>query len=374
MKVCNILTCVLLACVVVLQVLILCTGSSSEFAQRLYTAQWKAHVHDIEVAETSTLLSLTEASKEIKSNIVVENIQQLKQRPVNDVSTKESGEEELVAKEQTEEEEHAGGTTKTMISSRWQGAKAHEVEMEKRHTFGKEFEQKQTKMNQTAESEVEGQTPELETPTAQHPQSSTDAEGLVRKQTQEKIAKSFEEDRRDGREDPFETTSNKMLQQYSHGFFWVCFPARDLERNLQKYTPVFEEFARSQKWKVNAYCWLNTRKLTPQMLYEERLCDDLEKITFGVEMEKKSAAVSDTKDALSLSREMPNGSSFDDCMDVVKRPESKALFEMKSPARFRQTFPTDQDIQVSLIKEFLNDVHYGKIRQIAPGKGDLRRL
>lgn len=239
-----------------------------------------------------------------------------------------------------------------MTINHWHEKEVQESEMEKSHTSKTELDEKQVKVNHTVEHEVEGQIPDVGALTAQHPQ-----------------------DLRDSSEDPFQSMSNAMLQQFRHGFFWVCFPARDLEMGLWKYTPIFQEFA-FEEWKVNAHCWLNTRLLSPQrfvLLYEERLCDDLQTITFGVEMEQNTADA-DIKDTRASHYDLPSRSSFDECMEVVKRPESKALFEMKSPARFQQTFPPDQDIKASLIKDFLYDVYHGKIRQITPGKGDLRRL
>jgi hypothetical protein len=309
-------TSALLGCFLVLQIFILCvnSGASSGLVEKLYPAAWKTHVDDTEASE----------AKRIQQNSVVENSQRLKHRPVNDATQ----EVELVTEVHMHEEDPKDNRTKTIL------------------TFGKELVSEQIKMNARAEDQL----PEVEVPTVQDPQPLPDAESLVQ---------SSAEDQEDSNEHAF--------QQFSHGWFWVCFPAGDLEWSLQKYTPIFEEFARSQKWKVNAYCWLRATKL----LHEERLCDDPEKITFGVEMEKKTTVVTDNKNALSINGEMPKHSAFDDCVDFLRRPESKALFEMQSPSRFHQTFPPDQDIQASLVKEFLNDVHSGKIRQIPHGKGDL---
>jgi hypothetical protein len=161
--------------------------------------------------------------------------------------------------------------------------------------------------------------------------------------------------------------------QFSHGIFWVCFPPKDFKRNLRKYSSVFEKMARSQKWRINAYCWLDTRKAPPQVLYEERLCNDVEKVTFSLEMEKKSTSIADAKDSVTSPRDMPHRLSFDACTDLVWA-DSQALFEMKSPAKFQQVYPAGQDITASLVEEFIDDVHHGKIRQIVAGKRDLRRL
>jgi len=354
-KVCNILTCVLLGCVVLLQVCIMSTGMSSGLAQMLSAAPQKTHVDDIEASEASKASashSVTQASKDMQRNSIVKNGQQLKQKAVKHAVAQGSPEAEMVAEERTWAEQETDNKTETTTINHGHAKEAQEAETEKSHASRTELKEKQVKVNHTLEHGVEGQILDVGSLTAQHPQ-----------------------DLRDISENPFQSMSNAMLQQFSHGFFWVYFPARDLETALRKYTPIFQDFA-FEEWKVNAHCWLDPRILTPQrhaLIYEERLCDDLKKITFGVEMEQNTADA-DTKDTRASYRDLPNRSSFDECMEVVNRPESKALLEMTISVRFQRTFPPDQHIEASLIKDFLHDVYRGKIRQIVPGKGDLRRL
>lgn len=174
---------------------------------------------------------------------------------------------------------------------------------------------------------------------------------------------------------PFQIMSNKVLKWFSFGVFWVCFPSNARARSKKKYAPVFIEVARSQKWPVYPFCHLDvthtldgTSKGT-ELFYEDHFCDDVDKITFVMQMEKRGDGVSNSKHASSPHGETPILSQFGECSDAMI--ESPAWFIMDSPAWFKRTFPPDQDIQASLVEEFLNDVYSSKVQEVTPPKRDL---
>eukprot|EP00746_Dinoflagellata_sp_MGD_P149466 gnl/MRDRNA2_/MRDRNA2_81491_c0_seq3.p1 gnl/MRDRNA2_/MRDRNA2_81491_c0~~gnl/MRDRNA2_/MRDRNA2_81491_c0_seq3.p1 ORF type:complete len:500 (-),score=114.29 gnl/MRDRNA2_/MRDRNA2_81491_c0_seq3:44-1543(-) len=119
--------------------------------------------------------------------------------------------------------------------------------------------------------------------------------------------------------------SNEVLKRARHGMVWVCFPANAFEQSVKTYAPVFNEVARSQKWRMYPFVYPDTRQMER---YSEHFCDDVKKITFVME-------------------------KWSDVSEV-----------------FRRVFEPDQVIQASLVEEFLNDVHSGKLPEIS-AKGDL---
>jgi len=149
--------------------------------------------------------------------------------------------------------------------------------------------------------------------------------------------------------------SEEVLKQAQHGLFWVCFPPSILEQNVKRYAPVFNEVAHSQKWQTHPFVYLDTRSLN---FYHEHFCDDMEKTTFV--MQKASDAISNNKHASSQQGRIPNDFSVEWFVPTGANPQW-----------FRREFRPDQVIHASLVEEFLNDVHSGKLLEIIPAKGDL---
>lgn len=143
---------------------------------------------------------------------------------------------------------------------------------------------------------------------------------------------------------PFQMMSNKVLQRSIHGVFWVCFPPKTLKQSVKKYASVFNEVASSPRWKIYPFCYLDTRDLDNK--YKQHLCDDISKITFV--MEKSSAVASGNKHST--------------------RPQHGTDF--LSSWKFKRVFGPDQTIKASLVEDFLNDVHTGKLPEVM-ASGDL---
>jgi hypothetical protein len=145
--------------------------------------------------------------------------------------------------------------------------------------------------------------------------------------------------------------STEVLKRARRGMFWVCFPATDLKQFVKTYTPVFNNVAHSQTWRMYPFVYLDTRKIET---YYEHFCDDISKVTFV--MEKRSEVIADNKNT--SSRIAPGN------MKWVKS-------ETRNPMWFRRVFEPDQVIQAPLVEEFLHDVHSGKLPEMRIAKGDL---
>jgi hypothetical protein len=148
--------------------------------------------------------------------------------------------------------------------------------------------------------------------------------------------------------------SKEVLKRARHGMMWVCFPASALEQNVKTYAPVFNEVARSQKWRMYPFVYLDTRRIER---YFEHFCDDVEKITLV--MEKRSDVLSDNTNT--SSRPAPSKSGRKWVQFLV----------YESPEWFRRVLEPDQVIHAGMIEEFLNDIHSGKLPAIKIVKGDL---
>jgi hypothetical protein len=136
----------------------------------------------------------------------------------------------------------------------------------------------------------------------------------------------------------------EVMKRSEYGVFWVCFPSNAIKSYVEKYAPIFNKIATSRKWRMYPFVYLDTTRLDEK--YNHHFCDDITKITFG--MEKTNDMVSgNQQEAYFLS----DG----------RHPESY----------FRQEYPPDQDITTSVVEEFLNNVHSGKLRKIVFTKGDL---
>lgn len=162
-----------------------------------------------------------------------------------------------------------------------------------------------------------------------------------------------------------------VADKFSHGTFWVCFPPSTHKQKVKHYAKIFNEVARRQKRMVYPFCYIDTRFLDA---YGESFCDDVNKVTFVLEVDKgKHDAISDSKRS-----EISTQSSFDDCSKaLVESPHGKDGDEFletqfESPAWFRRTFRPDRVIRASLVEEFLNDAFSGKVPEVVPTKGDLR--
>lgn len=125
------------------------------------------------------------------------------------------------------------------------------------------------------------------------------------------------------------------------GVFWACFPASALEWHVKKYTPVFNKVARSQKWRIYPYLYLDTTNLNDVREHVGELCSDVEKITFV--LEKATQSSSGTR-----SESVPT-----------------------SLAWFRRVFEAGEEINTRLVVDFLKDVHAGKLPAVISPKGDL---
>eukprot|EP00746_Dinoflagellata_sp_MGD_P017908 gnl/MRDRNA2_/MRDRNA2_141389_c0_seq1.p1 gnl/MRDRNA2_/MRDRNA2_141389_c0~~gnl/MRDRNA2_/MRDRNA2_141389_c0_seq1.p1 ORF type:complete len:399 (-),score=68.03 gnl/MRDRNA2_/MRDRNA2_141389_c0_seq1:126-1322(-) len=168
---------------------------------------------------------------------------------------------------------------------------------------------------------------------------------------------------------PFKIMGDKTEEKHSadsHAVFYVCFPPLTFEQNVKKYARVFKEVARRQKPMAYTFCYMDTRVID---IDDDRFCYDLEKISFVLE---KSSG------------ESPSDFQFHECSEVyseyithtlMKSTQLDSLrpwFSNHASGSFRRTFPQDQEIQVSLIEEFLHDVHSGKLEEALPPKRDLR--
>lgn len=161
--------------------------------------------------------------------------------------------------------------------------------------------------------------------------------------------------------DPQEVGGHERLP---HGVFWVCFPSSSLDQNVKKYAQVFGEVAH-RKSMVYPFCHLDTRKSNS----DELLCDDVSKITFVLEKEMTTNVASDSTPSQVSREEHIERSSFRDCLDAWM--DFPSWFTFKSSARFRRVFSADQDIQASLVDQFLDDVYSGKLQEAVPTKRDL---
>eukprot|EP00746_Dinoflagellata_sp_MGD_P149465 gnl/MRDRNA2_/MRDRNA2_81491_c0_seq2.p1 gnl/MRDRNA2_/MRDRNA2_81491_c0~~gnl/MRDRNA2_/MRDRNA2_81491_c0_seq2.p1 ORF type:complete len:449 (-),score=92.48 gnl/MRDRNA2_/MRDRNA2_81491_c0_seq2:206-1552(-) len=140
--------------------------------------------------------------------------------------------------------------------------------------------------------------------------------------------------------------AEELMSLSQNGLFWVCFPPTALEKSVKAYASAFNEVARSQKWRIYSFCYLDTNRLKQD--YTDHFCHDIRQITFV--LEKNSAANSGSKHT-------PFSKNAESDFEEFHR-------DTGSPAWFKRTFPPDQDIHASLIEQFLNDVHSGKIPEI----------
>lgn len=144
------------------------------------------------------------------------------------------------------------------------------------------------------------------------------------------------------------------LSSQSPGVVWVCFPARTFEHDVKAYASAFIEVARSRRWMVYPFCFLDTRELD-HGTYSQHFCDDDNKVTFVMEKARRI----DKNQSSTARLEIPRQSRFDECMWF------KPL-TIHSPVFHRRMFPPDQEIQASLVEDFLYDVHSGRVPEITP--------
>lgn len=154
--------------------------------------------------------------------------------------------------------------------------------------------------------------------------------------------------------------------QQLYGIFWVCFPSSSWETHVKKYAPVFTNVAKN--WTMYPFCYLDTSM--PE-LYEEHFCDeaiDNKQIVFNMQKSRKYNIVGNQRiSSPKGSGEIPTNSWFNECGDLVIEPP--VTFKIESPVWFRRMFQLDEDIQTSLVEKFLNDVHSGHLPEFKPPKG-----
>jgi len=341
------------------------------------------------------------------------NDQPLKHQAVSNALVKRKVEDEVLTEQERSEREDIEQQTEKM----------NMIEFEKMMRRQKRWEEprKDAKSNPSTsgiivvERESEPKlTPELEVQSAQLPRASVDAEGRTQRVINEdpesaradaEDAEDRDSDEREDHEDlwnkpidvgvvtedpaegerresikaaldktsPF--TDHNMrtsppLPYQSHGVVWVCFPAGTFQHDVEKYAPVFTEIARSQRWMVYPFCFVDTRKLEDDE-YGEHFCDNVKKLTFVME-KSTSTPVSEVEDMYSSTSYIPAQTRFDECRHYMETsPEYFRPIKTSKQSVHRRTFQPDQDIQASVVEDFLNDVHSGKLPEVSPAKGDL---
>lgn len=164
----------------------------------------------------------------------------------------------------------------------------------------------------------------------------------------------------------FQNMSPRALKRFNRGVFYVCFPSSALKTKAKKYAQVFQDVSHSRKWMVYPFCYIDAKNLNE--IYDERFCDEAQQMTFVLET-SRSDLDSSTKNASGPLNEIPIQSRFDSCLYMYSK--SPQWFSITSSVRFRRMFPPNQDVQASLVEEFLSDVYSGKLQEVVPFKRDL---
>jgi hypothetical protein len=154
------------------------------------------------------------------------------------------------------------------------------------------------------------------------------------------------------------------LRLQSRAAVWVCFPPETYQEKVKRYEGVFVKVARSRRWMVHPFCYLDTR--VHDDIYGDHFCGDASQITFVMQKSREEIKVSGKKYA---PVKVPNQTKFNECMKYMTRyPES---FDYEHPVYHRRTFLPDQDINATLLEEFLYDAYSGKLPTMYPRKRDL---
>lgn len=287
--------------------------------ETLSVEKWEMHLKDFKASVATTLMPVFQAHKDKKRNIRMG--QELKQKPGEDVAVKQEAEEEFWQKAKAAvlaEHQHLEGENphdRTLSKRKW-----HKEWEELWKDADKKFPHK----NLSATIDLGAAAPK----NVPHEEHSSLVDPL-----------------------PFQMMNTEVLERTDRGVFWVCFPPEILEQSIRKYASVFNEVARSPKWRVYPFSYLDTKYLNQK--YDVHFCNDLTKITFV--LEKKS-------DHPSKHSSGPrDGTSADSLTDML----------VEQPAWFTRTLPSDQDIQESVVENFLEDVHSGKLQESRPPKRDL---
>lgn len=356
MKVCVVITLVLFACVLAFQA---CT-IHGEFSTGLTRQRMINNPEDLRGPQSRALVSTTLVSAEqANKDKKVRNDLQPKQNQVTQDDEKQLLGEESSLKMDDKTKQAMSGR------KRWKEAQtAAKDENKKNKHLGEEMQKPSASWNMMEQQEPEAK----RTPALEVLGSSIDSEGRP-----QIGAKSAQGDPLDGRESakdaededseegedsedgyqptdeprdkvmPFQImkpeTASELLKWSRHGVFWVCFPPNALEELVKKYTSVFNEVARSQKWRMYPFCYLDTSRLG---FYTDHFCDDIKKITFVLEM--------------------------NEAVDFGRKAEPPAWI---TSIFFKRTFQPDQEIKTSLIDQFLADIHSGALPEIQTFKGDL---
>lgn len=189
---------------------------------------------------------------------------------------------------------------------------------------------------------------------------STSWKAIEKRQTEPKDNDSGQGEDHEEPDDQRKLSSPIKKTTGSHGVFYVCFPATALEQYVKKHAQVFLEVARSRKWNVYPFCWLNE-------VDAEHFCDDTTKITFVLEKSRSdpiSMQIGVDAHSNSPRDQIPSQNSFNDCFNLYDQEEK--WFNIEDPVWNRRLFSPEQDISPSLIENFLVDVHSGKLQEVKP--------